>query len=159
MNRSKIMDRGLGQPTPREQLLDRLYATAHLADAGAFEQLQDLWAPEGVMEVHFGDQLVARHESSQALMAWMRDVRDGSPVERRHLVLNPRIESTGEGKAHTECYLVVVGTDAESSRVTASGTYVDDWVLGRDDVWRIVCRTARFDGVPLAGRVQGITAQ
>jgi 3-phenylpropionate/cinnamic acid dioxygenase small subunit len=138
----------------RERIRETIAAYAHCVDGGRFEELVDLFEPDGILEVEGG----SPHRGREAIRAFVtgtgRDLAAGTGAPRiRHHVSNLLIELEGPDRARARCYFLAV-TDRG---VDHWGRYRDE--LGRDgDVWRFVRRRVRTDGAApgswVAGRPQ-----
>lgn len=126
----------------REGIRETIAAYAHRVDGGRFDELVELFAPDGVLEVE-GE---PPHRGRDAIRAFVtgtgRDLAAGTGAPRiRHHVSNVLIELAGPDRARARCYFLAV-TDRG---VDHWGRYRDE--LGRDgEVWRFVHRRVRTDG-------------
>ena len=135
----------------RELIREAIAAYAHRVDGGRFDDLVELFAPDGVLEVE-GE---PPHRGRDAIRAFVtgtgRDLRVGTGAPRiRHHVSNVSIELDGPDRARARCYFLAV-TDRG---VDHWGRYRDE--LGRDgDAWRFVHRRVRTDGAAPGSWVAG----
>lgn len=126
----------------RERIRETIAAYAHHVDGGRFDELVELFAPDGVLEVE-GE---PPHRGREAIRAFVtgtgRDLTAGTGAPRiRHHVSNVLIENDGPDRARARSYFLAV-TDRG---VDHWGRYRDD--LARDqDAWRFVHRRVRTDG-------------
>lgn len=139
----------------REQIRDTIARYAHCVDGGRFDELVELFVPDGVLEVE-GER---PHQGRDAIRAFVsgtgRDLAAETGAPRiRHHVDSVLIELDGEVRARARCYFLAV-TDRG---VDHWGRYQDD--LARvGEVWRFVHRRVRTDGAApggwAAGRIGG----
>ena len=135
----------------RERIRETIAAYAHRVDGGRFDDLLELFAPDGVLEVEGEPPLRGRHAIHAFVTGTGRDLAVGTGAARiRHHVSNVLIELDGPDRARARCYFLAV-TDLG---VDHWGRYRD--VLGRDgDVWRFVHRRVRTDGAAPGSWVAG----
>ncbi|HKA93669.1 MAG TPA: nuclear transport factor 2 family protein [Acidimicrobiia bacterium] len=135
----------------REGIRETIAAYAHRVDGGRFDELVDLFAPDGVLEVE-GE---PAHRGGDAIRAFVTgtgaDLAAGTGAPRiRHHVSNVLIELDGPDRARARCYFLAV-TDRG---VDHWGRYRDELV--RDgDVWRFAHRWVRTDGAAPGSWVAG----
>jgi 3-phenylpropionate/cinnamic acid dioxygenase small subunit len=135
----------------RERIRETIAAYAHRVDGGRFDELVDLFAPDGVLEVE-GE---PAHHGREAIRAFVtgtgHDLAAGTGAPRiRHHVSNVVVELDGSDRARARCYFLAV-TDRG---VDHWGRYRDE--LGRDgDVWRFLHRRVRTDGAAPGSWVAG----
>jgi len=135
----------------REGIRETIAAYAHRVDGGRFDELVDLFAPDGVLEVE-GE---PAHRGGDAIRAFVTgtgaDLAAGTGAPRiRHHVSNVLIELDGPDRARARCYFLAV-TDRG---VDHWGRYRDELV--RDgDVWRFAHRGVRTDGAAPGSWVAG----
>ncbi|MBU6283572.1 nuclear transport factor 2 family protein [bacterium] len=126
----------------REEIRELVASYAHLADGGRFEELLELFAPDGVL--HGGEAPEAK--GRDAIRAFLAGTgRDLRSVTRagfiRHHVSNLRIEIDGPDRARGVAYFFVV-TDRGPDHW---GRYRDTYAR-IDGRWRFLYRRARLDG-------------
>jgi 3-phenylpropionate/cinnamic acid dioxygenase small subunit len=135
----------------RERIRDTIARYAHFVDGGRFDELVELFAPDGVLEVE-GERA---HRGRAAIRAFVtgtgRDLAEGTGAPRiRHHVGNVLIELEGPDRARARCYFLAV---------TDHG--VDHWGRYRDDLvrvgegWRFAHRRVRTDGATPGSWVEG----
>jgi len=135
----------------REQIRETIAAYAHRVDGGRLDDLVELFAPEGVLEVE-GE---PPHRGRDAIRAFVagtgRDLVAGTGAPRiRHHVSNVVIELHEPDRARARCYFLAV-TDGG---VDHWGRYRDE--LRRDgEAWRFVHRRVRTDGAVPGSWVAG----
>jgi 3-phenylpropionate/cinnamic acid dioxygenase small subunit len=135
----------------RERIRETIAAYAHHVDGGRFDELVDLFAPDGVLEVE-GE---PAHRGRGAIRAFVtgtgRDLEADTGTPRiRHHVTNVSIELDGPDRARARCYFLAL-TDLG---VDHWGRYRDE--LGRDgETWRFVHRRVRTDGAAPGSWVAG----
>jgi 3-phenylpropionate/cinnamic acid dioxygenase small subunit len=126
----------------REQIRDTIARYAHSVDSGRFDELVDLFVPDGVLEVE-GE---PPHRGREAIRAFVtgvgRDIAASTGVPRiRHHVGNVLIALEGPDRARARAYFLAV---------TDRG--VDHWGRYRDELvpsgerWRFALRRVRTDG-------------
>lgn len=135
----------------RERIRETIARYAHCVDGGRFDDLVELFAPEGVLEVE-GE---SAHRGRDAIRAFVtgtgRDLAAGTGAPRiRHHVSNVLIELAGPDRARARCYFLAV-TDRG---VDHWGRYRDDLVRA-GDVWRFAHRQVRTDGAAAGSWVEG----
>jgi len=135
----------------RERIRETIARYAHHVDGGRFDELVDLFAPDGVLEVE-GE---PAHRGREAIRAFVsgtgRELEADTGAPRiRHHVTNVSIELDGPDRARARCYFLAV-TDLG---VDHWGRYRDE--LGRDgETWRFVHRRVRTDGAAPSSWVAG----
>jgi len=126
----------------REQIRDTITRYAHYVDGGRFDELVDLFVPDGVLEVE-GE---PPHRGREAILAFVtgvgRDIAASRGAPRiRHHVGNVLVELEGPHRARARSYFLAV---------TNSG--VDHWGRYRDQLvpsggqWHFSLRQVRTDG-------------
>jgi 3-phenylpropionate/cinnamic acid dioxygenase small subunit len=135
----------------REQIRDTIARYAHTVDGGRFDELVELFVPDGVLEVEGGP----AHRGREAIRAFVtgtgRDLAAGTGSPRiRHHVGNLLIELEGSDRARACCYFLAV-TDRG---VDHWGRYRDDLVRAGDG-WRFARRRVRTDGAAPGSWVEG----
>jgi 3-phenylpropionate/cinnamic acid dioxygenase small subunit len=135
----------------RERIRETIAAYAHRVDGGRFDELVDLFAADGVLEVEGEPAHRGREEIRAFVTGTGRDLEAGTGAPRiRHHVSNVSIEVEGPDRARARCYFLAV-TD---QGVDHWGRYRDD--LARDgDVWRFAHRRVRTDGAAPGSWVAG----
>jgi SnoaL-like domain len=93
----------------REQIRDTIARYAHCVDGGRFDELVELFAPDGVLEVE-GER---PHQGRDAIRAFVsgtgRDLAAETGAPRiRHHVDSVLIELDGEVRARARCYFLAV---------------------------------------------------
>lgn len=126
----------------REAIRDLVAAYALAADSGRFDELIELFTPDGVLETpdtesHRGREAIrARLTSAQQSLA---GATTSSLI--RHHVSTLRIVVTGPADATGEAYFLVVTAQGPDHW----GRYRDRYAL-HDGRWRIAHRRVRLDG-------------
>jgi 3-phenylpropionate/cinnamic acid dioxygenase small subunit len=126
----------------REQIRDTIARYAHCADGGQFDELVELFVPDGVLEIEGQPP----HRGRAAIKAFVTgvglDLAAATAVPRiRHHVGNVVIELYGRERATSGCYFLAV---------TDRG--VDHWgryrakLVDTEDRWRFARRQVRTDG-------------
>ena len=135
----------------REQIRDTITRYAHHVDGGRFDELVELFAPDGVLEVEG----VPAHRGRDAIRAFVtgtgRDLATDTGAPRiRHHVGNLLIELEGPDRARTRCYFLAV-TDRG---VDHWGRYRDRLVRAGEG-WRFAHRQVRTDGAAPGSWIEG----
>jgi 3-phenylpropionate/cinnamic acid dioxygenase small subunit len=135
----------------REQIRDTIARYAHCVDGGRFDELVDLFASDGVLEVE-GDSVYRGPGAIRAFVTGTgRDLAAGTGVPRiRHHVSNVLIEVEGPDRAGARSYFLAV-TDRG---VDHWGRYRDELVRVGDG-WRFARRRVRTDGAAPGSWVEG----
>ena len=126
----------------REQIRDTIARYAHCVDGGRFEELVDLFLPDGALEVEGREP----HRGRDAIRAFVTGVGQDIAASRgapriRHHVGNVLVDLDGPERARARSYFLAV-TD----------TGVDHWGRYRDELvpsggrWRFAVRQVRTDG-------------
>jgi 3-phenylpropionate/cinnamic acid dioxygenase small subunit len=125
----------------REQIRDTIARYAHCVDGGRFDDLGELFVPDGVLEIEGAPP----HRGRAAITAFVagvgRDLAASAVPRIRHHVGNVVIELDGTERARSRCYFLAV---------TDRG--VDHWGRYRDELvpwdgrWRFARRQVRTDG-------------
>jgi 3-phenylpropionate/cinnamic acid dioxygenase small subunit len=126
----------------RERIRETIARYAHAVDGGRFDELVELFAPDGVLEVEGEPGHRGRDAIRAVVTGTGRDLAAGTGAPRiRHHVSNVLIELEGTDEARARCYFVAL---------TDRG--VDHWGRYRDDLvrvggaWRFSYRRVRTDG-------------
>jgi len=135
----------------REQIRDTIARYTHYVDGGRFEDLVELFVPDGVLEVE-GER---PHKGRDAIRAFVsgtgRDLAAETGAPRiRHHVGSVVIDLDGEARARARCYFLAV-TDRG---VDHWGRYLDELAYA-DHAWRFVHRRVRTDGATPGGWAAG----
>jgi 3-phenylpropionate/cinnamic acid dioxygenase small subunit len=135
----------------REGVRDTIARYAHCVDSGRFDDLVELFTPDGVLEVE-GE---APHRGRDAIHAFVtgtgRDLAAETGTPRiRHHVGNVLIELDGRDRARARCYFLAV-TDRGLDHW---GRYRDE-LQRSDDRWRFARRRVRTDGAVAGGWAAG----
>lgn len=138
----------------REQIRDAIARYAHCVDGGRFDDLVELFVPDGVLEVEGEPPHRGREAIRNFVAGTGRDlaVATGAPRIHHH-VGSIVIALEGEQRARARCYFLAV-TDRG---VDHWGRYQDELVRS-DDRWRFAHRRVRTDGAVAGGWVAGRTA-
>jgi ketosteroid isomerase-like protein len=126
----------------REQIRDTIARYAHAVDGGRFDELVDLFTPDGVLEV----QAEPPHRGREAIRAFVagagRDLAASTGVPRiRHHVASVVIDIEDADHARARSYFLAV-TDRGPDHW---GRYRDELVRAGDR-WRFALRRVRTDG-------------
>ncbi len=128
----------------REQIRDTIARYAHCVDGGRFDDLVELFATDGVLEVEGKPPHRGRSAIRDVVTGTGRDLAAGAGAPRiRHHVTNVLIELDGPDRARARCYFLAV-TDRG---VDHWGRYRDELVRGPGGRWRFAHRRVRTDGV------------
>jgi uncharacterized protein (TIGR02246 family) len=131
----------------REAIRETIASYAHHADSGRFEELADLFAPDGVLEVR-GEPPIVGREAIRAFLTGVGVSLAGAsevPIIRHH-VSNVTIELIGPDEARAACYFLAITEHG----LDHWGRYRDHLVR-IDDRWRFRHRRARTDGTTPGG--------
>jgi 3-phenylpropionate/cinnamic acid dioxygenase small subunit len=126
----------------REEIRDTIARYAHCVDGGRFDELVELFAPDGVLEIEGQPP----HRGRAAIKAFVtgvgRDLAAATAVPRiRHHVGNVVIDLDGRERGRAGCYFLAV-TDRG---VDHWGRYRDE-LVDREGRWRFARRQVRTDG-------------
>jgi hypothetical protein len=126
----------------REQIRELVARYAHHADRGRFDDLVELFADDGVLEIDGREALRGRGALRAFLEATRADLREatGSGVVRHH-VTTLSIDVTGSDEASGAAYFLVVSERG----LDHWGRYRDRYVRTAG-VWRFAARRVRIDG-------------
>jgi 3-phenylpropionate/cinnamic acid dioxygenase small subunit len=126
----------------REEIRELLASYAHGVDGGRFDDVAELFTPDGVLEVGAGRRVSGRG-SIRAFLGGVGAPRGrGRPLAYiRHHVSNVVIELAGRDAARARSYFFVV-TDRGPDHW---GRYRDELVI-EGARWRFARRVARTDG-------------
>ena len=126
----------------RESIRDLVARYAHAADSGRFEELAELFAPDGVLEIHGEEPARGRDGIVAYLSGVGRDLAATSTTRMiRHNVSNHKIDVVAQSEAHGAAYFFVI-TD---TGVDHWGRYRDTYV-GAANRWHFQHRFVRTDG-------------
>ena len=138
----------------REQIRDTIARYAHCVDGGQFDDLVELFMPDGVLEIEGQPP----HRGRDAILAFVtgtgQDLAADTGAPRiRHHVDNVVIELDGPERARARCYFLAV---------TDGG--LDHWGRYRDELersgdrWRFARRRVHTDGAVAGGWAAGRSA-
>jgi 3-phenylpropionate/cinnamic acid dioxygenase small subunit len=127
----------------REHIRETIAGYAHCVDGGRFDELVELFTPDGVLEVEDETAHRGRDAIRDFVTGTGRDLAAGTagPPRIRHHVSNVLIELNGPDRARARCYFLAV-TDRG---VDHWGRYLDDLVRAGDG-WRFARRRVHTDG-------------
>ena len=112
-----------------------LFRYAHLLDTGRWQELGELFAHA---DVYIAGELAVSRNAAELTAMWQRYVRlyeNGTP-RTHHIISNVTIESDGECRARSHCYVLVVQQGHTLSlQPIIAGDYLDRFEKV-DDVWR-----------------------
>jgi len=135
-----------------EAIRDTVARYAHYADSGRFKEFAELFAPDGVLEVHGEAPLNGRDAIRLFLEGVSLDLEAAStvPIIRHHLS-NLMIDLVSPTEAHGACYFLAVTEHG----VDHWGRYRDRFVPDRDnpseDRWLFAHRFVKTDGTVPGG--------
>ena len=126
----------------REQIRDTIARYAHCVDGGRFDELVELFAPDGILEVE-GEPAHRGRDAIRAFVAGVgHDIAASTGAPRiRHHVGNVLVELEGPDRARARSYFLAV-TDRG---VDHWGRYRDQLVPSGEQ-WRFALRRVRTDG-------------
>lgn len=109
------------QPSIDAEVRHTLAAYCHSVDDGRFDDFEQLWAVDAVVEV-LGELI----EGRAAIRDW---IEHAQPPERRgkHVTVNSEIDVTGADTASSVSDFLFFARGERGPRVTASGRYLDDF--------------------------------
>jgi uncharacterized protein (TIGR02246 family) len=145
----------LWELSAREAIRETVAAYAHCADAGRFADFANLFAVDGVLEVHGQAPLHGR----EAIRAYLEGVgtelsaATTAPIIRHH-VSNLTIDVMSPTDARGACYFIAVTEHG----VDHWGRYRDHYVP-EGDRWLFAHRLARTDGTTPGGWAEGRVPQ
>src|SRR3954447_25304730 len=130
----------------RESIRDLVARYNANGDTGRFQQVIDLFAPDGVLETD-GVEHVGRDRANAVLTAAADRFRDwsGQPIVR-HFTTTLQIDVTSPTEAHSRCYFQVLLPQG----VDHWGRYVDDFGVV-DGRWVFTRRRVIVDGTTEGG--------
>lgn len=107
----------------REQIRDTIARYAHCVDGGRFDELVDLFVPDGVLEVE-GE---APHRGRNAIRAFVTGVGDDIAASRgapriRHHVGNVLVDLDGPDRARARSYFLAVTDTGVSTTGAVTAT-------------------------------------
>jgi len=134
----------------REAIRETVAAYSFAADAGRFDELAALFAPDGVLEIHDGETARGRDAIRELLGGASRRLAASSTARLiRHFASNLRIGVESDKRATGACYFLAI---------TEIG--LDHWGRYRDvyvpqgDAWLFAQRFVRVDGHSSGGQLQ-----
>ena len=131
----------------REAIRATVAAYAHCADSGRFDEFAELFAPDGVLEVHGQDPVAGRAAIRDYLGGVGTDLaRDTTVPLIRHHVSNLRVAVESPTAARGACYFLAVTEHG----VDHWGRYRDRYVADGDR-WLFAHRFVRTDGTTPGG--------
>ena len=102
-----------------------------------------MFAPDGVLEIHLGEEVRGRDNIVAFLGGVGRELEATSPTRLiRHFVANVRIDVASRSRATGASYFLALTVHG----VDHWGRYRDTYVPGEADTWRFAHRLARVDG-------------
>jgi uncharacterized protein (TIGR02246 family) len=135
----------------RERIRDVIARYAHCVDGGRFDELVELFAPDGVLEVEGEPANRGRDAIRDFVTGTGHELAADTGAPRiRHHVSNVLIDLDGSDRARARCYFLAV-TDRG---VDHWGRYLDDLVRAGDR-WHFARRRVRTDGATVGSWVEG----
>ena len=135
----------------REHIRDTIARYAHSVDGGRFDELVELFAPDGVLEIEGEPAHRGRDAIRDFVTGTGRDLAAATGEPRiRHHVGDVVIELDAPERARARCYFLAV-TDRG---VDHWGRYRDELVPSGDR-WRFAHRRVRTDGAAPGGWAAG----
>lgn len=127
----------------RDEIRDLVAAYAHLGDAGRFDALSALFAPDGVLELDDG-RAFRGHEALHGFFGATRDALGAGTTHPliRHHVSSVQVTVDDPEHAHGSSYFFVVTQRGPDHW----GRYRDGYVRA-DDHWLFAHRRVRVDGM------------
>ena len=131
----------------REGVREAVARYAHLVDRGRFDEVVELFTPDGVLEVR-GEAPARGREQLLAFFTGVgRDLANTSTVPMiRHNTSNLSIDVVGPAEAGARCYFLAVTEHG----VDHWGRY-QDRLVDQDGRWRFARRKVRTDGTTPGG--------
>jgi ketosteroid isomerase-like protein len=131
----------------RESIRETVASYAHLVDSGRFDEVVQLFVPDGVLEVK-GREPAAGHDGLRAFFSGVgQDLAATTTVPLiRHYTSNLSIDVQGPDDADARCYFLAV----TETGVDHWGRYRDH-LVPRDGRWLFAHRFVRTDGVVPGG--------
>lgn len=134
-----------GSSAERDHLIEVLHRYAMAYDERDLDVLRSVFADGAAWRGIIQGEPLPAVQGSEAIMDWLADIMDGQLDQRRHLVLNPIIESLEDGAARLVSYIVVTSaTPTHGVSIATSGFY-DIRFVREGDRWLINDLTAGFD--------------
>jgi hypothetical protein len=131
----------------REAIRETIASYAHLVDGGRFDEVVQLFAPDGVLEVK-GRAPAVGHDALRALFTGFGADLAATTVSRiRHYTSNLTIDVAGHDEASARCYFLAL----TETGVDHWGRYRDRLVPADDGCWRFAHRYVRTDGTVAGG--------
>jgi hypothetical protein len=135
----------------REAIRETIGRYAHTADTGRFDELVDLFAPDGVLEVHGEPPLAGRDAIREFLHGVGVDLADASTVPLiRHHVTSISIAVITRDEARAACYFLAITEHG----IDHWGRYRDNFVRAGEH-WLFAHRRVRTDGATPGGWAAG----
>jgi ketosteroid isomerase-like protein len=135
----------------REQIRDTIARYAHCVDGGRFDDLVELFTPDGVLEIDGEPPRRGRDAIRAFVNSTGQDLAAGTGAPHiRHHVDSVVIELDGPERARARCYFLAV-TDGG---VDHWGRYADE-LRPTDGGWQFARRRVRTDGVTPGGWAAG----
>jgi hypothetical protein len=125
-------------------VLATLYRYGHSIDYGLEEEWVDCFAQDGVFEVRREEPPGGRHAGHGELRAFVKQHSRAPAHYHKHLLIEPRVEVTGETATVTSYFVRLDRLDGEPI-VRSFGRYRDRLVRCDDRAWRFVERIAEVE--------------
>lgn len=128
----------LQQPHVRAEIEALVAHFAWLVDHEDGHGVPELFAPDGVYGFEFGAM-----EGREAIAGFYEWRRSGRPRTSRHVFTNLHLRSSGDGAAAATCVLTLHAADGDPPLPldpVMVADYDDEFVRGRDGVWRFARR-------------------
>jgi 3-phenylpropionate/cinnamic acid dioxygenase small subunit len=139
----------------REQIRDAIARYAHCVDGGRFDELVELFTPDGVLEVEGEPPRRGREEIKAFVAGAGRGLATETGASRiRHHIGSVVIEVASREHARARCYFLAV-TDRG---VDHWGRYRDELVRSSDQ-WRFARRQVRTDAAAPGSWAAGRTGR
>ncbi len=133
-----------GSAADREQLVEVLGRYAMAYDERDLGVLRSVFTDGAVWQGIIQGESLPAVEGGQVIVDWLAEIMESQQDQRRHIVINPVIESVEGDTAKVLSYVLVTSATEQGVSIATSGFYDLDFVR-EGGVWLIDRFVAGFD--------------
>lgn len=133
-----------GSASQRDQLVEIVHRYAMAYDERDLAVLRSVFTDGAVWQGIIQGESIPAVEGGQQIVDWLAEIMETQHDQRRHLVLNPAIESVDDRSARLVSYVVVTSAANGAASIATTGFY--DITFAREgERWLIDRFIAGFD--------------
>lgn len=133
-----------GSTEDRQQLIEALHRYAMAYDERDLDVLRSVFTDGAVWQGIIQGESLPAVEGGQVIVDWLAEIMETQLDQRRHIVVNPVIESVEGDTAQVLSYILVTSATEQGVSIATSGFY-DIRFVRQNGVWLIELFVAGFD--------------